>query len=138
MIVIDATNLILGRTATYIAKEVLNGSEVHVINAEKFVITGDPAVVTERYLLRRRAQHKGTPEHSPVWPKIPNMLVRRIIRGMLPWKTSRGKSAYRLLKVYTGNPKNLSNAKTYDTARFSKPIRHITVYQLCKNLGYAR
>ncbi len=138
MLVIDATNLILGRAGSFIAKEILNGSDVHVINSEKFIITGDPAVVTHRYILRRQAQHKGTPEFSPVWPKIPNMLVRRIIRGMLPWKTSRGKDAYRRLKVYTGNPKNLTGAKTIETAKFVKPIRHITMLQLCRSIGYAK
>ncbi len=138
MLVIDGTNLILGRAGSFIAKQILNGLEVHVINAEKFIMTGDPAVVTNRYLLRRRAKHKGTPEFSPVWSKNPNMLVRRILRGMLPWKTTRGKDAYRRLKVYIGNPKNLTGAQTVETAKFTKPIKHITIHQLCTGIGYAK
>ena len=136
MLAIDGTNLVLGRAASQIAKKLLQGEQVHSVNAESMIIHGNPKQIIEKYTQRRRIQHKGTPEKSPSWPKIPNLLVRRIIRGMLPWKRSRGKDAYKKLFVYVGNPKKLE-AKKLDNAEFKSANRHITILELCKNFGYA-
>lgn len=136
MFVIDGNNLILGRVASQVAKKLLEGKEVHLINCENLAISGDANVIVERYLKRRRAQNKGTPEFSPVWPRTPILLVRRIIRGMLPWKKSRGKIAYKKLRVYTGNPKNLENSKILENAKIRQSMRFLTVNDLCKRLGY--
>ncbi len=135
MLVIDGTNLIIGRAASQIAKKLLEGEQVHLVNAENLVIIGNPAEIIEHYKQRRRIQHKGTPERSPSWPKVPNMLVRRIIRGMLPWKRSRGKEAYKRLFVYTGNPKKLEG-KTLETSVVKSVRRSITISELCRNLGH--
>lgn len=135
MLVIDGTDLILGRAASQIAKQLLQGEHVHLVNAERIVISGNRTDIIEKYLQRRRIQHKGTPEKSPSWPRVPGMLVRRIIRGMLPWKRLRGKEAYKRLVVYTGNPKGLE-AKKPDNLIFKSACRRITVSELCRNLGY--
>ena len=136
MIVLDGNRLIFGRLATHVAKKLLQGEEVHVINAENIVITGDRLGIIERYRQRRRLQHKGTPEHSPVWPRMPNLLVRRMIRGMLPWKSSRGKEAYKRLRVYSSNPKRLANPVTLETAKLAREeLPHMTVLELCRQLG---
>ena len=136
MLVIDGTNLILGRAASQIAKKLLQGEQVNLVNAENMVILGSPNQIIEKYMQRRRIQHKGTPEKSPSWPKMPNLLVRRIIRGMLPWKRSRGKDAYKKLFVYAGNPKKL-DSKKLDNAELKSAARYITILELCKKLGYA-
>lgn len=137
MQVIDGTDLILGRASSRIAKMLLQGEEVHLVNAEKMVRIGNPKDITERYKARRRIKHKATPEHSPKWSNVPHFLVRRIVRGMLPWKKATGRAAYKRLRVYSGNPKNLENAKSLDQAKFTKRARYITIYQLCKHLGYS-
>ncbi len=134
--IVDGTNLILGRAASQIAKKLLQGEQVHLVNAESMIIHGNPKQIIEKYTQRRRIQHKGTPEKSPSWPKLPNLLVRRIIRGMLPWKRSRGKDAYKKLIVYIGNPKKL-DAKKLDNAEFKSASKHIKILDLCRNLGYA-
>src|SRR3989338_6244877 len=118
MVVIDGTGLILGRAASQMAKKLLQGEEVHLINAEKLVLTGNPQSIIENYRVRRRLQNKGTPEHSPVWPKVPSLLVRRIIRGMLPWKSPRGKQAFKRLRVYISNPKGFDKAESFEDAKF--------------------
>ncbi len=135
MIVIDGTNVIFGRMATFVAKKALSGEEIRVINAEKIVLTGNPSVIVERYLQRRRAKHTGNPELSPKWPRVPHMLIKRMIRGMLPWKTARGKSAYKRIIVYSGNPKELK-AGEIAIKKYDGVSPHITVQKLCEMMGY--
>ena len=136
MMTIDGKNLILGRLGSHIAKKLIQGEQVHLINAENIIIVGNPTFIIEKYKQRRRIQHKGTPEKSPSWPRVPNMLVRRIIRGMLPWKRSTGKDAYKRLFVYFGNPKKLEG-KIIDTAKPKTAVKSITILELCRNLGYS-
>jgi len=137
MAVVDGKGMIFGRMASRIAKAVLEGQEVQLINAEQIVISGDPKVITGKFLLRRRAKHKGTPEHSPKWPKVPHMLVKRMIRGMLPWKAARGRAAYKRLMVYTGNPKGLSPGADFGAAVPKKGARYIRILDLCRMIGYS-
>lgn len=137
MIIIDGTDVIFGRMASLVAKKAMTGEEVHLINAERIILNGRPADLIERYLERRRAKNKADPEHSPKWPKVPYMLVKRMIRGMLPWKTARGKEAYKRIIVYTGNPKELK-AGEFKAKKHDGISPHITVETLCKRLGHKR
>ncbi|MGD0511100.1 MAG: 50S ribosomal protein L13, partial [Candidatus Micrarchaeaceae archaeon] len=102
-IVYDANNKVLGRLASTVAKELMNGKSVAVINAEKAFISGNKKVIRQRYNVRLRLQEKENPEHSPYWPRRPDMLVRRVIRGMLPYhKKPSGKAAFKRLRVFVG------------------------------------
>lgn len=126
----------MGRAASQIAKMLLQGEQVQLVNAEKMVILGNRHSLVERYQQRRRLQNKGKPEHSPHWPRVPHMLVKRIIRGMLPWKKTRGREAFRRLRVYSGIPKDAQSAGSLDSAQFNKQSRSITVMELCKHIGF--
>ncbi len=137
MTVIDGTDVVFGRMASTIAKRAIRGEEVHLINAERIILNGNPAQVIDRYLKRRRTKNKADPERSPKWPKVPHFLVKRMIRGMLPWRTARGKEAYRRIYVYTGNPKELK-ADEFATKKHDGISPHITVERLCKMLGNQR
>ncbi|MCX6774350.1 MAG: 50S ribosomal protein L13, partial [Candidatus Micrarchaeota archaeon] len=94
---IDAEGLIVGRMASIVAKKILNGEEVIIVNAENAIITGRKGLLIEDYRTKRNMQNKQNPEKSPKFPNLPNLFVRRLIRGMLPWKTTRGKDAFRKL-----------------------------------------
>ncbi len=135
--VVDGSDMIFGRLATKLAKKLLSGEEVHLINAEKIIIKGNPEVISKRYATKRGIKHKGTPERSPVWSKVPHMLVKRMIRGMIPKENTRGKEALKRLLVYTGNPKNLQMNLDTNEAKFDGRTRFITIHQLCKKLGYS-
>lgn len=136
MHVIDGTDMKLGRLASQITKKLLNGEEVHLVNAEKLVIVGNPAQICGRYLTKRGIKHKGTPERSPKWPRVPHMLVKRMIRGMLPRESSRGRAALKRLRVYTGNPKDLKSNLTVEKASFDGISKHVTIHELCRSIGY--
>ncbi len=128
MIVVDATNLILGRMATFVAKQTLLGKEVRVINVEKAVISGSKAEVQARF---RQREGRGTPTKGPFIPKMPDRYVRRVIRGMLPHRQTKGAEAYKRVLCYVGSPEEFKNEKpiTLENAKASKlpNKKHITV-----------
>jgi large subunit ribosomal protein L13 len=136
MVVIDGTGAVFGRLATQVAKALLNGEEIQLVNSENMLISGDPKVLTQKFLARRRIQNKGTPEYSPKWPKVPHLLVKRMIRGMLPHKSARGREAIKRLMVYTGNPKNLKADDKFIKSNLSSGVRSMKVRDLCKMIGY--
>ncbi len=53
MKVIDAKDLILGRLASLVAKELLNGEEIVIVNAEECAITGSKESILQKYRERR-------------------------------------------------------------------------------------
>ena len=104
MIYIDAKDMILGRLASHVSKSLLNGESVYVVNAEKSVIVGKPHSILAEYKERRS---RGDPYHGPFFPKTPERIVRRTVRGMLPYKTARGREAFKRLKVFISIPSDL-------------------------------
>ncbi|MEM1970860.1 MAG: 50S ribosomal protein L13 [Candidatus Anstonellales archaeon] len=136
MIVIDAKDMVFGRAASRIAKMLIRGEEVTIVNAEKFVLNGNPDYIVNKFKMRRSWRNKANPEHSPHYSRVPNLLVRRMIRGMLPRKKFIGRQAFRRLKVIMGNPENLQGV-SFDDAKIKdlgKP--HIYIEDLCKRLGW--
>lgn len=129
--------MIFGRLASQIAKKLINGEEIQLVNAEKIIIVGNPEEITQRYLTKRGLRHKGTPERSPTWPKVPHLFVKRMIRGMLPMKSSRGKIALGKLRVHTGNPKNMEVNMKIENADYDGTSKHTTIYDICKRIGYS-
>jgi large subunit ribosomal protein L13 len=135
MKVYDATNQVLGRLSTRVARELLMGETVHVVNCEKACISGNPEVTKEKYLKRRQ---RGDPHHGPFYPRNPKGLVRRTIRGMLPYKKPLGIVAFRRLKVWVGVPDELKKQelitlKELDVNKLK--CKHITVEELSLWLG---
>src|SRR6056297_292389 len=99
-VVVDARDCIMGRVASEVAQRALDGERVAVVNAEDAVITGDKENVFETY--RTRAQLGS--DRGPNYPKRPDMIFKRSIRGMLPHKKPRGREAFEGIRVYVGNP----------------------------------
>ncbi len=136
MIIIDATNQILGRLATYAAKEALLGKEVRVINCEKAVISGSRAEVFAEYLHR---MERGAPRSGPFLHRMPDKIVRRTIRGMLPWKRAKGQDAYKRVYCYVSMPDEFKdkNPLVIENANVSKlpNLKFVDIGTLSKRLG---
>ena len=135
-VVIDATDLILGRLASHVAKLILTGERVAVINAENTVISGSKKNTVEKFKKRLEMRTLGSQKKAPKHARRPDTYVRRVVRGMIPWKKANGKSAYRRLKVYVGSPERIrSPAQTIPEAR--KVIRpSMTVGELMQTFGW--
>jgi len=129
--IIDGDGAILGRLASKVSKDLLRGEQIIVINAEKIVISGNPEAVLERY---REKTGRGSHNKGPFYPRYPDRLFRRVVRGMLPYKRQRGRKAYKKLKVYMGNPDNLKGEKRGKTVDDLKS-KYITLKDLGKKLG---
>lgn len=133
MIVVDGTNQILGRFASKIAKLLLNGEKVVVVNAEKVIVIGDPKIIKEKYLKRREI---GSAHHGPYYPRRPDQIVRRAIRGMIPYKKPHGKKAFSNLKVCIGLPQELKNKKEKWETKDIKTT-YVTIHEISKSLGWS-
>ncbi len=137
--VYDAKDKILGRLATAVAKGLLAGKSIAIINSEKAIMIGNRQVTAKRYFTRLRLQEKANPEHSPYWPRRPDMLVKRSIRGMLPFRTATGRGAYKRLFVFMGVPAAFAKSKPIEIkAKDANKIYmpHFTVEELTRLLGY--
>ncbi len=99
-VVIDARNCILGRVASQISERALEGERIAVVNAEKAVITGSEEDVMSVY----RARAEVGSDRGPHYPQRPDRLFKRSVRGMLPYKTTRGREAFENVRIYMGNP----------------------------------
>ena len=99
-VVVDARDCILGRVASEVAQRALDGERVAIVNAEDAVITGDKEDVFETY--RTRIQLGS--DRGPNYPRRPDTIFKRAVRGMVPYKKKRGREAFENVRVYVGNP----------------------------------
>ncbi|ADC68783.1 ribosomal protein L13 [Methanocaldococcus sp. FS406-22] len=134
MTVIDAEGAILGRLASEVAKRVLRGEEIVIVNAEKVVITGNKDWIIKTYQEEREKKNVANPRRfGPKFPRRPDDILRRTIRKMLPYKKPKGREAFKRVKVYVGNPKNLTvDEKISHKLNTNK---YITLAELSKHLG---
>ena len=136
--VIDANGHILGRLSSIIAKRLLNGEKIVVVNVEKAVVTGEKQMVFDRY---KEKYDRGSKEKGPYFPRHPERIFKRTVRGMLPWKSRRGRDAYRRLKVFVGIPDELKG-KEFEVVenalheKVSKSEKYVTIAEISKYLGY--
>ena len=107
-IILDATDMVLGRFATGVAKRLLAGESMVVVNAEKIVIVGDKQEIFKRY---KDKYDRGHRYKGPFFPKMPHRIFKRTVRGMLPKDSRRGTAALKNLIVHVGTPDNLSEMK---------------------------
>ncbi len=130
--IIDGTNAVLGRMATHVAELLLKGETIIIVNAERIIITGNKKQITDKYLTRRKI---GSKHHGPFYPKMPDSIVRRSVRGMLP-KSKKGRAVYKRLKVYIGMPKEFEGKEAKYVAQKEVKTNFINIGNLAKSLGW--
>lgn len=134
--IINADNLLLGRLASIVAKRVINGEEIAIVNVEKAIISGSRAHVLGKYHEKR---NRGSVEGGPFYPRRPDDIMKRTIRGMIPYKTGPGAEALRRVKAYVGVPDEFAGQEmeSIDEAhrnRLNKPM-YVTLGTVSQNLG---
>ena len=138
-IYINAENAILGRLCSEVAKFLLEGYTVNIVNCEKAIISGKKHSILGEYRDIQKKHTHTNPRRGPFHPKRPDRLIRRTVRGMLPWKKSRGRDAYHRLLTYIGVPKEFSKVelikpKFADADKLT--CNKITIGDLCKEFGW--
>ena len=136
--VIDGEDLILGRMASIIAKRLLAGETIDIVNAEKIVVSGKKQMVINN---RKEFLNVGGREKGPIHYRQPHRIVRRTIRGMLPHRKSHGREAFKRLKVYIGVPEEFEGAELekmekYHSSKLNR--RFITIGEIAENIGWRK
>jgi large subunit ribosomal protein L13 len=134
--VVNGEGLILGRMCSKIAKRLLNGEQIIIVNAEKVIISGKrKSKVAEAH----KFLEVGAPDRGPFHSRRPDRIVRKTVRGMVPWAQPKGKLAYKRLKVYLGIPLELKDRplETIDQANAAKLTGpHFTLGELAVEIGW--
>lgn len=130
-VVINAENQVLGRLSAYAAKQALLGNTVIVVNSEKAVVSGSKRDILRRY---KQKKARGVPAHGPFFPKKPEAVLRRTIRGMLPHRQAKGRKAFARIRCYSGIPENVSDSVKVGKGVEKLSSRYITLKKICEAL----
>lgn len=136
---VDASDQIAGRLSSKVAKLILSGKKVVVVNAEKALISGSRTSVVNQWKERLELASHVNPIYGPIHPRRPDNILRRMVRGMVPRKKPKGATAMKRLRVYVGVPSALSEAKTtkFEDATATRPIPvYVTMGDLSRSLGW--
>jgi large subunit ribosomal protein L13 len=134
---VNAEGLIVGRMLSQVAKKLLSGEEVIILNAEKAVFSGKKK---SKVAEAKEFLEVGAPERGPFHYRRPDRFLKKTARGMLPFKQPKGKTAYKRLKVYMGVPLEFKDVKmiTFDVARLPKlKGPHFTLSEMAKEIGWS-
>jgi large subunit ribosomal protein L13 len=127
--------------ASQVAKLLLTGKRVVVVNAERALFSGNRQMVIGQWRERLRIASVVQPKHGPFHPRAPDRLLRRIVRGMLPRRKPRGVAALRHLRVYVGVPTAYIEAPRLPLrdagARKPRPF-YVSVAEVAREIGWGR
>ena len=145
--VFDATDQVLGRLSSHVAKILLTGQRsgpddrVIIVNAENAIVSGTKRAVMATYRKKYELNHA---RKGPFFPRMPDKILKRTVRGMLPYqKNSTGRAAVRNLRVLIGCPNHLSGDSLPEGhekgdlsgVTRSLPERFLKLGKISENLG---
>lgn len=138
-IVIDGTDLVAGRVCSNVAKLLLQGNHVVVLNCEKIMLSGNRRSIITEYKDFLRIHSVLHPEHGPYHPRRPDRVLARMVRGMLPREKPSGQAALRRLRTYIGIPSQFrSNSRfVLEKAKITRsPANYTTMGELSMEVGW--
>ena len=144
--VYNAEDKVLGRLASVVAKQLITAKKagedtrVIIVNAEKAIVTGKRSTILSDYRAKYELNH---PRKGPFFPRMPDQILKRTVRGMLPYqKNSSGRNALRSLRVEIGTPSDLSGdlpdgCEWGDSTKIDRPLpeRFVRLGEISKELG---
>ncbi len=136
MKVIDATDRVIGRLATEISQAALDGEEVRVVNSEEAVISGERDEVFSEY---KQKVDRGARDRGPYYPKRPDKMLKRTVRGMLPYKKERGKEAFSRIKTYLEVPSQFEDDVEESDSKSGKDLKnrnYVKLGEVSKHVGW--
>lgn len=140
-IVVDGTNLIAGRLSSHVAKLLLDGNRVSIVNCENIMISGNKRSIMEEYKKFLEISSIINPKFGPFHPRRPDTIISKMVRGMLPRKKSSGLSAFKRLRAHIGVPSELKGLDKvqFDDAKIRKSVsNYTTMTELGQNVGWTR
>ena len=144
--VYNAEDKVLGRLASVVAKQLISAKKagedtrVIIVNAEKAIVSGKRSSVLSDYRAKYELNH---PRKGPFFPRMPDQILKRTVRGMLPYqKNSSGRNALKSLRVEIGTPSDLSGdlpdgCEWGDSTKIDRPLpeRFVRLGDLSKELA---
>ncbi|MFX1501281.1 MAG: 50S ribosomal protein L13 [Promethearchaeota archaeon] len=144
----DASDNILGRFCSIIAKKALLGENIVIINAKDAIISGTKRDIHEKYLAKLKISTATNPRRGPFHERRPDTFIRRVIKQMLPRKKLRGKDALKRVHVYISDiperfkskyqklvPNEIHNTNKNRLSYYNK---YITLENLCLRIGWKK
>ena len=139
-IVVNAENHIAGRLSSHVAKLLLKGNRVSLVNCEKIMMSGTRSNLIQEYREFLEINSIINVKHGPVHYRRPDTIIRKMIRGMLPYEGKpSGIAAHKRLRTYVGSPKEL---KPLEKIQFEKALirkaasKYTTMAELCRVIGW--
>ena len=117
-IVVDASNSILGRLASFAAKQALLGKKVIIVNCDSALLTGRKRMVIGEYGIARRRGSISL--NGPHFPKYSDRIMKRTIRGMLSYNQGRGLQALKRVVCYPNTPQEYAASKKINIVAHTK------------------
>ena len=106
------------------------------MNAQNVVISGNKHKLVEEWKEFLKVGGFGT---GPVHHRRPHEIVRRTVRGMLPYRIPKGIAAYKRLHVHIGVPDEFEKAEKQilpecHSSKLNR--RFVTVGELAESIGW--
>ncbi|MFB6209271.1 MAG: 50S ribosomal protein L13 [Candidatus Nanohaloarchaea archaeon] len=130
MTVLDAGNKIVGRLATEVARRVKEGEQIDIVNSEKAVISGEREEVVADY---RQKYERGSKYTGPHYPKRPDRILKRIVKGMLPDDQELKSN----VKTYLGNPEGEAENPGTKEGSDLRTKNYVKLGEVSKSLGWS-
>ncbi|KAK4235633.1 BAG domain-containing protein [Achaetomium macrosporum] len=142
-VVIDGKGHLLGRLASIVAKQLLNGQKIVVVRCEALNISGEFFRAKLKYhaYLRKMTRYNPT-RGGPFHFRAPSRIFYKAVRGMIPHKTARGAAALERLKVFEGVPppydkkKKMVVPQALRVLRLQPGRKYCTVGRLSHEVGW--
>ena len=138
-IIVDGTNMIAGRLCSHVAKLLLEGNRVTIVNSENIMISGNRESIIGEYREFLEIASITNPKFGPFHPRRPDTIITKMVRGMLPKTKPSGKAAFSRLRVYLGVPNELKSLPRtqFEDSRIRKTSPYYTsVGELGRMVGW--
>ena len=138
-ILVDGSDLIAGRLCSNVAKLLLQGNRVSIVNCDKIMMSGKRNSIVEEYKTFLKIASIINPKHGPFHPRRPDTIISRMVRGMLPRKKPSGQAALKRLRAYVGIPNELRSLEKiqFDNAKIRRTNAYYTsMAELGRTIGW--
>lgn len=139
MIYVDASGQIAGRLCSKVAKLLLVGNSVVVVNADKALFSGSRYNVMGSFFERLKIASVVHPKHGPFHPRTPSGILTRMVRGMIPRTKSSGATSMKRLRVYESTPSQFNSSKLtrFEEAKATKPLAYyVPLGEVAARIGW--
>ena len=144
VVIVDAKGHLLGRTASYVAKQLERGQKVVIVRCESMLTSGSHFRQKLKYMSFLSKRMASNPKRGPIHCKAPSRIVWRVIRGMIPHKTPKGAAAMGRLKCFDGVPLSFNSKKkmcipdALKMVRLKPRARYSNVGEVARECGWTK